>query len=166
MVSLATQPHENGNPIDLIEELVMANDWAFDRASESEMVVEIAGRWCSYHLCFVWDIELQAVFFSCHLDVKTTPASRRAVAELLAKANERLWLGHFELSHEDGLVSYRHTLPLRGTAGMAADQLEDLVDCGVGESERFYPALQLVVWGGRDPDEALQTALMDTVGEA
>ena len=166
MVGLATQLEEHGNPIDMIEELVLANDWAFDRASESEMVVEIAGCWCRYHLCFVWNVALQAVFFSCHLDIKTTPASQPSVAELLAKVNERLWLGHFELLHEEGLVSYRHTLPLRGTAGMAADQLEDLVDCGVGESERVYPALQLVVCGGRSPDEALQTAMMDTVGEA
>ena len=46
------------------------------------------------------------------------------------------------------------------------EQLEDLVDAAVGECERFYPALQMVVWGGRSVDEALSAALMETVGEA
>ena len=42
-----------GNPIDLVEEIVNANDWAHDRASEEELVVEISGRWCDYRLYFV-----------------------------------------------------------------------------------------------------------------
>jgi len=166
MVSLAIEQHQQSNPIDLIEELVLANDWAFDRASESEMLVEVSGRWCTYHLCFVWDSDLSAVFFSCHLDVKVANSSYKQVADLLAQTNERLWLGHFELNAEEGLVSFRHTILLRGTPGMAAEQLEDVVECGIAESERFYPALQLVVWGCRTPAEALEAALMDTVGEA
>ena len=34
------------NPLDLLEEIVGANDWAFDRASVDELAVEISGRWC------------------------------------------------------------------------------------------------------------------------
>ena len=30
-----------GNPIDLVEEIVVANDWAHDRASEEELIVEM-----------------------------------------------------------------------------------------------------------------------------
>ncbi len=36
----------------------------------------------------------------------------------------------------------------------------------VGECERFYPALQMVIWGGRSVEEAVQAALMETLGEA
>lgn len=166
MVSLATESRPQFNPIDLLEELVLANDWAFDRASDSEMVVEIGGRWCDYHLCFVWHEDACAMYFSCHLDVKVPVTRRKAVAELIAAANERLWLGHLDLASDDGMVSFRHTLPLRGTGGIAPEQLEDIVDTAVAESERVYPALQLVVWGGKNVNEALEAALMDTVGEA
>jgi hypothetical protein len=36
----------------------------------------------------------------------------------------------------------------------------------VGECERYYPPLQMVVWVGRPVDEALAAALMETLGEA
>jgi hypothetical protein len=32
-----------GNPIDLVEEIVIANDWAHDRAGDDELIVEIPG---------------------------------------------------------------------------------------------------------------------------
>lgn len=167
MVGLVSESRQQlSNPIDLLEELVLANDWAFDRASESEMVVEIKGRWCDYHLCFVWHQEVASMYASCHLDVKTPATRRKVVAELIAAANERLWLGHFDLASDDGMVSFRHTLPLRGTGGIMPEQLEDIVEAAVMESERVYPALQLVIWGGKAVPEAMQAALMDTVGEA
>jgi hypothetical protein len=61
---------------------------------------------------------------------------------------------------------YRHTIPLRGAPGLSAEQLEDVVDVALVECERFYPALQLIVWGGRSVADALTVARMDTVGEA
>ena len=33
-------------------------------------------------------------------------------------------------------------------------------------ARRFYPALQMVLWGGRSVGEAVEAALMETVGEA
>jgi len=40
------------------------------------------------------------------------------------------------------------------------------VDIALSESERFYPAFQLVIWGGRTPLQAIEAALLVTVGEA
>jgi hypothetical protein len=61
---------------------------------------------------------------------------------------------------------FRHTIPLRGMPGASIEQLEDVVDTALTECERFYPALQLVVWGGRSVSEAIAAAHMDTIGEA
>jgi hypothetical protein len=61
---------------------------------------------------------------------------------------------------------YRHAIPMRGARGLSAEQLEDLMDVAIQECERFYPALQLVVWGGRSVSEAVLVARMDTKGEA
>ena len=38
------------NPLDLLEELVMANEWPYERASDNELVVETSGCWCDYKL--------------------------------------------------------------------------------------------------------------------
>ena len=42
----------------------------------------------------------------------------------------------------------------------------DLVDIALSECERFYPAFQFVVWGGKSPAQAIASAMIDPVGEA
>ena len=155
-----------GNPIDLVEEIVSANDWAHDRASEEELMVEISGRWCNYRLYFVWQEELCAMHFSCGFDMKVPKGRRAAVYELLALANEKLWLGHFDLSSDDNSPAFRHAVLLRGVGAGSAEQVEDLVDIAVSECERFYPAFQLVLARGKRPAEAIDASMIDPVGEA
>lgn len=167
MISLANFDEVRpGNPIDLLEELVSANDWAFDRPSDVELAIQVQGRWVDYHLWTVWDEATKAMYFACHFDFRVPANKRRAAQELVALFNEKLWLGHFDYAVEDGSVLFRHTTPLRGTAGVSVEQLEDLVDTAVSECERFYPALQLVVWGGQSSTDAMAAAMMETVGEA
>src|ERR1700739_2201129 len=89
------------NPIDLVEEIVLANEWAHDRASDEEMVVEVTGRWCDYRLYFVWQDEISAMHFSCGFDMKVPKGRKTAVYELLALANEKLWLRPFFLFGEE-----------------------------------------------------------------
>ena len=45
-------------------------------------------------------------------------------------------------------------------------QFEDVVDIAFSECERFFPAFQFVLWGGKSPEEALAAAMLETVGEA
>jgi hypothetical protein len=46
------------------------------------------------------------------------------------------------------------------------EPLEDLVDIALNECERFFPAFQFVLWGGKSPREALDAAMLEPVGEA
>src|SRR3989449_9082624 len=96
-VSMVEVHSHTGNPIDLVEEIVVANDWAHDRASEEEMIVEISGRWCDYRLYFLWQEELSALHFSCGFDMKVPKRRRGPLYELLAVANGRLWRAPFRL---------------------------------------------------------------------
>lgn len=154
------------NPLDLMEEIVAANDWAFDRTSNEEMLVEVAGRWCNYRLFFFWQDEISAMQFSCQFDMKVPAPKRPAMWELLATVNERLWLGHFDVDAEEHTPMFRHTTLLRGNHGASVEMLEDLVDIALTECERFYPAFQFVVWGGKSAEEAVAAAILDTVAEA
>jgi len=88
------------------------------------------------------------------------------VHELLAIINEKLWLGHFGMWADEGLPMFRTTLPLRGHNGVTVEQAEDLVETAIIECERFYPAFQYVIWGGKTALEAVEAAMIDTVGEA
>ena len=154
------------NPIDVLEELVLANGWHFNRTSDTELAIEVEGRWCNYQVFSLWDQASQSVHLSSYMDARVPPPQRLRVHELIGTVNERLWIGHFELGAEEGVLIFRHTLPLRGTFGASAEQLEDLIDTAAVECERFYPALQLVVWGGRSVADAIATAVMETHGEA
>lgn len=153
------------NPIDLVEEVVQANSWPHDRASDEEMVTEVAGRWCAYRLHFVWESSINALQYSCSFELKVPRARRAAVHELLAVVNERLWLGHFDLA-DDKNPAFRQGVLLRGGQGASVEQIEDLMDISLAECERFYPAFHLVVWGGKVAKEAIASAMIEPAGEA
>jgi hypothetical protein len=156
----------SGNPLDVLEQIVAANDWAFDRRSDSEMAAEAPGKWCDYGLYFSWSHEISAMHFSCAFDLKVPAGRREKLFELLALANEKLWIGHFGLDTDDGVPVFRHAVLLRGAPGASAESLEDMVDIALTECERFFPAFQFVLWGGKSPADALQAAMLDCVGEA
>ena len=154
------------NPLDLLEEIVSANEWAFDRSSDSEMMVQFPGNWCDYQLYFSWNEDLSAMHFSCVMDMRVPERRRNVVFELLARINAKLWLGHFDLTDNQNAPVFRHTTLLRGARGASVEQLEDLVDIALTECEQFYPAFQFVVWGGKSASDAMEAALLDTAGEA
>lgn len=154
------------NPLDLVEQLLTDRDLIFDRPVDEELVAEINSHWCNYRIWLTWQPELGALIFSCAYDNKLHESKRKLVYPLLAAINEKMWLGHFDLCSEDGTVTFRHALLLRGASGATPEQMEDLLDIAVTECDRFYPAFQSVVWGGNSCEEALEIALMETAGEA
>lgn len=167
MAFVSTGPaRDNFNPIDILEELVSANEWRFDRTTDAEMTIELSGTWCDYRMYFVWQEDLGAIYFSCLFDARVQPAKRPASHELLALINEKLWLGHFDLCSEELVPMFRHTILLRGIGRVSVEQLEDVVDIAFSECERFFPAFQFVLWGGKTPQEALAAAMLETMGEA
>ncbi len=167
MTSLALS-HDTSvsNPLDLVEQVISANDWAFDRRSDSDMAAEAPGKWCDYGLYFCWSHEISVMHFSCSFDLKSPAKRRVALYELLAKANERLWIGHFGMDEDNGMPIYRHSVLLRGTPSASSESIEDLVDIALTECERFFPAFQFVLQSGKSPDEALEAAMLDCAGEA
>ena len=154
------------NPLDLVEELVSVNDWAYERAAVDGLAVEVSGRWSEYRLFFLWQEDAAAMHFSCLFDHRVPNRKFNEVSRLLAIINEKLWLGHFDLSSDDGTPVFRHTLLLRGISNPSVEQMEDMIDYAMTECERFFPAFQFVVWGGKEPNEALAAAMIDVEGEA
>jgi hypothetical protein len=164
--SLHTAVPRAANPLDILEQIVMANDWVFDRRTDEEMAAEAPGRWCDYGLYFNWSHEISAMHFTCTFDLKVPEKRRPALYELLALANEKLWIGHFGMDTDDGMPVFRHSVLLRGAPGASAESLEDMVDIAITECERFFPAFQFVLWGGKAPNDALAAAMLECVGEA
>jgi hypothetical protein len=92
-MSLSLQTTQSAkNPLDVMEQIVAANEWVFDRRSDAEMAAEAPGKWCDYGLYFAWSSEISAMHFTCTFDIKVPAPRRHALYELLARANEKLWI--------------------------------------------------------------------------
>jgi hypothetical protein len=152
------------NPVDAVEEMIAEKGWVYDRRCKTELAVEAPGTWCDYGIFFAWSEDLSALHFSCALDMRVQPKLISQIYELIAKLNERLWLGHFAVWVEEGIPMFRHTLRFRD--GLDRESVTDLMELAMTECERYYPAFQFVIWGGRTAEDAISNSLLDTVGRA
>ena len=166
MTAMMIKEDATYNPLDLAEMVIMNRDWVFDRPADGELIAEVNGQWCNYRIWFTWQEDSGGLTLSCALDSKLQKQSLSKVYALLAMVNEKLWLGHFDINSEDTSVTFRHSLLLRDGAGTTAEHLQELLDLAISECERFYPAFQSVVWGGKTPAQALEIALFETIAEA
>ncbi|MPY68581.1 MAG: hypothetical protein GEU92_00690 [Alphaproteobacteria bacterium] len=168
MTELATTEHEaaTANPVDLVEQVASAHDWIFERRGDDEIAVEINGQWCDYRIYFSWIDDICALHFACAFEMRVPSYKRRDITDLLARINEKLAIGHFDLWADEGLPVFRQAVLLRGVGGASVEQVEDMVEIALTECERFYPAFQFVVWGGKSPVEAVQASMLETVGQA
>lgn len=167
MTSLLTEEFSRAShPLDVAEDVLLGRDWPYDRPTDNELIAEVPSAACNYRLWFRWTEELDAMVVSIAFDGKVPKPSYAALYPLLAMVNEKLWLGHFDLCSEESFLLFRHTLPLKGVQAINEEQIEDLLDIAVNECDRFYPAFQSVVWGGKMPEEALSAAVFETLGEA
>ena len=164
-VSLSTHIRDKFNPIDQIEDIFALNDWNLDRRSDREMAIEVPGNWCDLGLFFSWSENLNALHFSCALDIRIQPEIVSKVYELVAKINERLWIGHFAVWIDEGIPMFRHTINCNPEKIDPA-YINKLVKIAIRECDQYYPVFQFVVWGGKSVEDAFSRALVDTAGQA
>jgi hypothetical protein len=162
--------HENqeldGNPIEVIEQIVTSHDWPFDRPREQELTVSVKGRWCEYHLRVSWLEDHQALQLICGFDLRVPEAKRVPIYELLALVNEQMVIGHFDFWSSNGLIVYRQEILLRDTQGATLGQCEDLIEAAMTSCDLVYPCLQFALWGGKSPRDAVSAAMLETHGTA
>ena len=153
-------------PLDTIE--AVATTAAFDaqRIDETELHVTLAGGWRDVSVWFAWREEAQVLQIGAPLELKVPQGSRAAVNELLALVNERLWLGHFDHWERDHGLIYRNGAVLPAGQVMDASQAEILLRGALDAFEKFYPAFNYVVWGGKSAREAIDMCVLETVGTA
>jgi hypothetical protein len=166
MPALVSVLNEATNPLDQIEELAMTNEWMVERDGDDEVNMIIEGGWTDLHLCINWHRELEGLHLACTFDLKIPPARREEVSRLAALINEQLYFGHFDVWRREGVVLFRNGLLLTGGAEATGSQCEALIRLALESCERYFPAYQFVIWAGKGAEEALQSSLLETVGEA
>ena len=165
---VATPSPENDGaaPLDLLAALCEARGWQHTSETDQDIVIDIAGSWTSYQLRCVWRPEDRVLQLLCLPDIQVPDAKRATVFELLALINEQIWLGHFDIWSNGGVLLYRHGLMLGDDGLLSVGQGQSAVETAIGECDRFYPAFQFALWGDKSPQDALANALVDPAGEA
>lgn len=154
------------NPLDMVERLASGNDWSFERASENEITILVAGRWTDYQVSYTWMGGIEALHLACAFDLRVPDRRKADVQQLISMINEQMWVGHFDLWSKEGLVMFRHALVLSGGVEASSGQCEALLATALDSCERYFTAMQFVVWAGKSPREALDAAMFETSGEA
>src|SRR5262249_21396924 len=102
------------NPVDLVERFAQSHDWACDRTGDDELTLVVAGSWTDYHVSINWRGDLEALHIACAFDFKVPENRLGEIYRLIGQINEQLWLGHFDLWTQEGLIMYRQRLMLHG----------------------------------------------------
>ena len=93
--------------------------------------------------------DIEALHLACAFDLKVPERRRAEVQQLISLVNEQLWVGHFDLWTQDGMVMFRHALVLAGGVEASSQQCEALLGTALDACERYFPAFQFVVWAGK-----------------
>ena len=159
----------DASPIDMLEHVFTQNEWSYERPSDEEIVATAKGGWSHYELRALWRDDERVLQFVAVTDMRVDEDKRGAIYELIGRINEQLWMGHFELWSGDGALLFRHATLIGDDPdddGISADTAETIVETAMDECERFHPAFQFVLIGGKTPTEALELSLLDPQGEA
>ena len=157
---------EDLHPIDIVEHLAEHHDWDFDRIGDDQIAMAVEGQWRTYSITLAWSAYDETLRMVCTFEMEPPEDKLPALYHVLNDVNDQCWAGAFTFWAEQQLMVYRYGLVMAGAQAISPEQIDTLIGAAVMSAERFYPALQLVVWGDREPKEALQIAIGEAYGRA
>jgi len=156
----------NMDPLDVVENVLSAENLPFDRTEDGDLAFALTGDWKDYELWFAWRPEGDCLQLCCSLDLRANKVKRGQAHELLSLVNQRVWMGHFEVWPEDGEVVFRHSMALPHGERPTLAQAASMIDAAVEASDRFYPAFDFLIRGAKNPSDAMAACMFETVGQA
>lgn len=163
---LLETPTPSADPLDALEAVAGFLDLESERIDDAELHLAVPGAWRDAGVWFTWRPELSTLQMGAPLDLKVPPARFLEAARLVAMVNERLWIGHFDLWADDGAIIFRNSIVLPESGALDRTQAQILIR-GAGEAiDRFFPAFNYMLWGGKTAEEALAASLFETAGNA
>lgn len=155
------------NPLDSVEEVLSSNNWVYDRMTSDELVVRVTGKSCDYRLFFIWQENMNAMQFCCQYEMSIPVDNIQMASAVLMDVNASLWLGHFEISRDTCIPTFRQTSLFAGMNQTDhSDKIENLVDISLAQCERYHSVFHLLSREGGAQTDSLSLALMDTAGES
>lgn len=165
-IELLNTQRPAGNPLEALELVADDMELSAERVDPDELHLAIPGLWRDAGFWFTWRPELSTLQMGAPLDLKAPKGRLGEVARLIAMANERLWIGHFDLWSDDLSIVFRNAAVLPANGALDRVQAECLIKGAREAIDRFLPAFNFLIWGGKSPEEALKASLFETAGNA
>jgi hypothetical protein len=154
------------HPIDIVENLASHRDWEFDRIGDDQIAMAVEAQWRTYSLTLAWSSYDETLRMVCSFEMEPPEEKVPKLYELLNKMNDQCWAGAFTYWPAQKLMVYRYGLVLTGGQIAGPEQIDTIINSAVSNAERYYPAIQLMVWGDRTPEDAMQVAIAEAYGRA
>ncbi|MFV0512901.1 MAG: YbjN domain-containing protein [Jhaorihella sp.] len=154
------------HPIDIVEHLAEHHDWDFDRIGDDQIAMAVEGQWRTYSITLAWSGHDETLRLICTFEMEPPEERLGGLYELINEMNDQCWAGTFTYWGRQKLMVYRYGLVLSGGQVASPEQIDTMIAAAVLGSERYYPAIQLMVWGGRSPKDAMQVAIAEAYGRA
>ena len=154
------------HPIDIVEHLAAYNEWDFDRIADDQIAMAVEAQWRTYSITLAWSGYDETLRLVCTFEMEPPEEKLGGLYELLNNINDQCWAGAFTYWAEQKLMVYRYGLVLTGGQVATAEQIDTLIGAAVLSAERYYPAIQMLVWGDKTPSEAMKVAIAEAYGRA
>ena len=154
------------HPIDIVETLAEHHSWEFDRVTDDQIAMSVAGSWRAYALTLAWSPGDATLRLICTFELDPPESRMDALMTVLNEANDLCWGGAFTWWAGQRLMVWRYGLILSGDQVAAPEQIDQMIRTAVEACERFYPAFQMVAWADRAPDNAIRLAIARGYGRA
>jgi hypothetical protein len=158
--------HSEQNQIDIVEMLADTNDWPFERVSDEQIAMAVSGQWDTYQITMAWSAYDETLRLICTFDLEVTEKYLPPLYELANLINDRCWAGAFNYWVEQQMMLYGYGLILTGGLVAESQQIDTMIGAAIMGTERYYPAIQLVVCGDQAPKDAIETAIAEAYGRA
>ena len=167
-MSLSEQDYitEDLHPIDIVENLAEHHDWDFDRVADDQIAMAVEGQWRTYSITLAWSAYDETLRLICTFEMEPPAEKLAEIHDTLNRANDACWAGAFTYWEAQKWMVYRYALVLAGGQIAGPEQIDVMIRTAVSNSERFYPAFQLVAWANRAPEDAMNVAIAEAYGRA
>ncbi len=157
---------EEIHPIDIVEHLAEHHDWDFDRIGDDQIAMAVEGQWRTYSITLAWSGYDETLRLICSFEMQPPEERLPELYHLLNEINDKCWAGSFTYWAEQQMMIYRYGLVLAGGQVASAEQIDTMISAAVLSAERYYPAVQVLLWGDKSPAQALDVAIAEAYGRA
>ena len=151
------------DPLENVELAASIQNWTFER-TDNEVSIIANGKHNNYQLSVSLQNESNGLNVICGFDLRFNKKNKFKILKLVSSINAQLWLGHFDVWDKEGLIIYRNSSILETSPNLKT--IETLLNDAVSSIDLYFPAFQYILWAGKDSEEALQSVLFETRGEA